>query len=185
MSNKIVLVGFMGCGKSTIGKMISEMRQIPFWDTDEWIEHQQKKSITEIFHTDGEERFREMETECLEHFQQEAGKLVLATGGGLPEGGSNPTFSRWRGEKNRKMLKDLGKVFYLSVTPQEVFQRLRQDTTRPLLQVENPMEEIRRLMERREAYYAQCADYRVEVSDRTKEEIVEEILEKCERGETK
>ncbi len=183
MKNKIILVGFMGCGKSSIGRILAEKMHYSFQDTDDWIEAFRGKKITSIFQTEGEEAFREMETQCLEHFCKEQGAFVLATGGGLPEGGSIPTFSRERGEKNRRLLQQIGKVFYLKTTAQEIYGRLRGDTTRPLLQVKKPMQEIQSLMKRREQYYEQCAHEIIDTTGKTPEEIAEEIILRYRKGE--
>lgn len=177
MSGKIVLVGFMGCGKSSIGQLLAERLQIPFEDTDAWIAAKQGRSITEIFQEQGEEAFREMETQCLERFCQDGRALVLATGGGLPEGGSNPIFSVERGAKNRQLLRKIGQVIYLKAAPEEIYQRVQHDTTRPLLQVEDPMKEICALMERRTFSYEQCAQIILDTSGKSKEEIVKEVLQ--------
>lgn len=78
-------------------------------------------------------------------------------------------------KENHTLLKELGKVFYLKVTPEAVYERLKGDTTRPLLQVEDPMGRIRELMERRTPVYESCADVILEVSDKSFEEILGEI----------
>lgn len=181
MFHKIILIGFMGCGKSSIGKILAERLQIPFEDTDEWIVSRQGESIADIFQKQGEEVFRKMETQCISFYQKENMQLVLATGGGLPEGGSDPAWSIQRGEENRKLLRQTGTVFYLKTTPQEVYQRLKDDRTRPLLQVSDPMKEIQTLMERRNPYYEQCAHVILDTSGKTQEEIADEIITICQR----
>lgn len=79
-------------------------------------------------------------------------------------------------EENHGLLKELGRVVYLKVTPEVVYERLKNDTTRPLLQVENPMERIRTLLAVRAPVYERCADVIVEVSDKSFEKIIEQIL---------
>ena len=81
-------------------------------------------------------------------------------------------------EENHGLLKELGRVVYLKVTPEAVYERLKNDTTRPLLQVEEPMERIRTLLAGRAPVYEKCADVVVEVSDKSFEEIIEQILNK-------
>ena len=89
---------------------------------------------------------------------------IISVGGGLP-----------LKKENHELLKKLGRVYYLKVTPEAVYERLKGDTTRPLLQVEDPRERIRILLAEREPVYEACADVTVEVSNRTFEEILEQI----------
>lgn len=138
--NKVILTGFMGCGKSTIGRILAEKRGQELLDTDRYIEQKQGRSISDIFATQGEEVFRDMETEALRELIQKQEPMVIALGGGLPIGGNlygeEPVRQRalLRGERNRELLAELGYVFYLKITPEEVYRRLKGDTTRPLLQ---------------------------------------------------
>lgn len=122
--NNIILVGYMGCGKTTVGKNVAKNKSFTFIDTDEMIEKQQGKKISEIFDKNGEAAFRDMETEYLKQLlgsNQE--NLVISTGGGMAVR-----------EENRKLLAKLGRVIYLKVSPEVVYDRLKTDTTRPLLQ---------------------------------------------------
>lgn len=167
MKNNIILIGFMGCGKTSIGKRLSYVLQWTMLDTDKWIEQKQKMSVSDIFHQFGEPAFRQMETRCLEELIQTTDKQIISVGGGLP----------MRSE-NHSLLRELGTVIYLKVTPKAVYERLKDDTTRPLLQVDNPAEEISRLMEKRAPIYEACADVVVEVSDKSFDEILQSIMEK-------
>ena len=125
--NKVILTGFMGCGKSTIGRILAEKRGQELLDTDHYIEQKQGRSISDIFATQGEEAFRDMETEALRELIQKQEPLVIALGGGLPIGGNlygeEPVRQRalLRGERNRELLAELGYVFYLKITPGEVY----------------------------------------------------------------
>ena len=167
MKDNIILIGFMGCGKSSVGIKLSYAQKRPIIDTDKWIEKKQKMTISEIFATKGEAAFRQMETDCLkELIEKEEGKII-STGGGLPIK-----------EENHSLLKELGRVYYLKVSPQTVFERLQGDTTRPLLQGDNPMEKIKELLDYRAPVYEKCADVIVDVSDKNFEEILTEIIEK-------
>ena len=99
----LVLIGYMGSGKTTVGKTLAKMMQFSFLDTDEMIEKQQNKTIREIFAADGEQAFRDLETDLLKQLVAEKRKhLVLSTGGGMP----------LRAE-NQKLLSKLGLVVYL------------------------------------------------------------------------
>ena len=164
MKDNIILIGFMGCGKSSVGIRLSYQLRRTMIDTDKWIEQRQKKTISQIFQESGEEAFRQMETECLKELIRTADRQIISVGGGLP-----------MREENHELLKELGRVFYLKVTPETVYERVKNDTTRPLLQVEDPMERIRTLMEKRAPVYEACADVILEASDLTLEEITKKI----------
>ena len=166
--NNIVLIGFMGCGKTTVGIKLSYHMRMAFLDTDKLIEKEQEKEITEIFAQDGEAYFREMETQLLEELiETESGKII-STGGGLPVQA-----------KNRPLLKKLGTVVYLKVKPETVYERLKDDDKRPLLQCEDPLQRIRTLMAQRESAYADAADVIVQVDGKDFDTIIKEIEEKA------
>ncbi len=167
MGSNIILTGFMGCGKSSVGVRLSYRLRRTVEDTDKRIERQAQMTVSEIFERLGEEEFRRMETQCLEQLKEEQQEQIISTGGGLP-----------LRERNRELLKELGTVIYLRVTPRTVCARLAYDTTRPLLQGENPEEKVSRLMQERAGVYESTADLIVDVDDRNYEEILDEILEK-------
>lgn len=167
MKDNIILIGFMGSGKTSVGIKLSYQMKRTMIDTDKWIEQKQKMTVSEIFAASGEEAFRRMETECLKELIKTADRQIISVGGGLP-----------MREENHGLLKELGRVVYLRVTPEAVYERLKNDTTRPLLQVEEPMERIRTLLAGRAPVYEKCADVVVEVSDKSFEEIIEQILNK-------
>lgn len=161
----IVLVGYMGCGKTTVGKNLARICQYTFLDTDEWIEQQQGRSISEIFATDGEDAFREMETQCIQTLIDSGlERHVISTGGGMAVR-----------EINRSLLKQLGKVIYLKVQPETVYERVKGDTKRPLLQCEDPLAKIRDMIESRTPAYVDAADYTVCVDKLKQSEIATKI----------
>lgn len=164
MKNNIILIGFMGSGKTSVGIRLSYHLKRTMIDTDKWIEQRQKMSISDLFATKGEAVFRIMETDCLKELIHTANHQIISVGGGLP-----------MREENHALLKKLGKVFYLKITPEAVYERLKSDTTRPLLQVENPREKIKALLAERAPVYEACADAIVEVSNKTFEQIIKEI----------
>lgn len=184
MKNNIVLIGYMGCGKSTIGRKIAEMFQMPFVDTDVWIEEKEGISISEIFEVKGEPYFRDLETQCLrellkkdktvdfrkendrEKVASERKPYLISVGGGLPVR-----------EENREFLKQLGLVIYLKAKPETIYERVKSDTTRPLLQTENPFQKIIDMLAAREEKYKKAAHRIVEVDDKSVMEIIQEILE--------
>lgn len=187
--NKVILTGFMGCGKSTIGRILAEKRGQELLDTDRYIEQKQGRSISDIFATQGEEVFRDMETEALRELIQKQEPMVIALGGGLPIGGNlygeEPVRQRalLRGERNRELLAELGYVFYLKITPEEVYRRLKGDTTRPLLQTEDPYTRITGLLQQRDMWYEKCADEIITVEGKNKWLIADEIIRKLSRIE--
>lgn len=165
MKDNIILIGFMGCGKTSVGIKLSYQMRRTMVDTDKWIEKKQKMTVSDIFDTYGEEAFRRMETECLKELIQTVDGQIISVGGGLPVR-----------EENHRLLKQLGRVIYLKVTPQTVYLRLKDDTSRPLLKVEDPLERICSLMEKRGPVYEACADRIIEASELSFEEIISRIM---------
>ena len=168
--NNIILVGYMGCGKTTVGKSIVGLAKYTFADTDEMIVTQQGRSISEIFEKDGEDAFRAMETALLENMiADDSDRLVISTGGGMPVR-----------EENRPLLKRLGTVVYMRVTPNTVYERIKGDTTRPLLQCENPLERIKEMITSRTPAYESAAEIVIDVDNLTQQEAAEEIIKRVE-----
>ncbi len=161
----VILTGFMGCGKSSLGIKLSYRLKMPLLDTDKMIEKKQGCTISELFKKYGEEYFRNLETECIKDMQKQKSAYVISVGGGLPVK-----------EENRALLKKLGMVVYLRVRPETVYARLKDDTTRPLLQGENPQEKIRNLMQEREKFYESGADFILDVDDLDTEQIMQKIV---------
>ena len=163
MSN-IILIGYMGCGKSTIGIRLSYLFRKTFCDTDKMIEREQDRSISDIFEKDGEGFFRDLETMALKKLQLEKGDFIIAVGGGLP-----------LREENRQLLKEIGTIIYLRVRPETVLERLEHDTTRPLLVGLNQQEKITEMIRVRAPKYEACADFVVDVDGKSFDEITDEI----------
>ncbi|MDE7415762.1 MAG: shikimate kinase [Lachnospiraceae bacterium] len=165
----IILTGYMGCGKTTVGRHVAKLKDYTFVDTDEMIVEQQHRSINEIFATDGEQAFRDMETTLLKQLIDEKREhLVISTGGGMP----------LRAE-NRQLLSELGRVVYLKASPQTIYNRIKGDTTRPLLQCENPMNRIEEMIAERGPLYEEGALVIVNVDELRQPEAASEIIEKC------
>ena len=160
----VILIGFMGSGKTTVGIRLSYRLRKPVIDTDKEIEREEKRSISDIFATDGETYFRDKETACLKKLVKNGGNQIISAGGGLP-----------LREENRVLLHKLGQVFYLKASPRTIYERLKHDTTRPLLQVEDPQSKIRTLLDERDAYYRDAADVIVDVDGKDFEQILCEI----------
>lgn len=150
---KIVLIGGMASGKTTIGRKLAELLQSPFFDTDSWIEAQYKMPVATIFKTYGESAFRAHETEALQYFLQKSpASLVLATGGGIV-----------KKPENRVLLSKHGTVIYLKVSVDTQLARTEGDTTRPLLLGVDKREVLTRLNVERAPWYAETAQLTISV----------------------
>ena len=165
----IILIGFMGSGKTSAAISLSYRLRRTMVDTDKEIERLHHMAVSEIFERLGEEEFRDMEARCLERLLERPGGEIISTGGGLP-----------MREENRKLLKRLGTVIYLRVKPETVCSRLAADTSRPLLQGGDKEEKVRRLLEARGPVYEDAADFTVDTDEKTTDSIVDEILERAE-----
>ncbi len=162
----VILIGFMGSGKSSTGVALSYRLQRTVLDTDKLIEKQEGRSISEIFRKEGEAYFRERETALLRELKKEKAKHIFSTGGGMP-----------LREENRALLSELGTVVYLSVSPETVYERLKGDTTRPLLQGDNPLQKIKTLLAEREELYRQAADMVIRSDGKNTTQVADEIME--------
>lgn len=156
----IVLIGFMGSGKSTIGKRLSEVLNLKFIDTDAYIEHNNGK-INDIFKLKGEEYFRKLETSVLKELIGKEG-LVVATGGGIVT------------DVNILLLQKLGTVFYLKISEETAVKRLKTDTQRPLL-AENKVQAIKNLMNKRKNLYISASDITIEADNLSVNDIISRI----------
>lgn len=158
----IVLVGFMGSGKTTLSKLISRALNMEFVDTDSLIEQRYNMSVSEIFKQFGEAEFRKAENELALELSRESGS-VISCGGGLP------IFCKCEEFFENAL------TVYLEITPKCVFERLKNDTTRPLLNGDNPEKKIARLMVERQGIYERVAKFRVNAED-CPENIVKNII---------
>ena len=163
MQNNIVLCGFMGCGKSTVGKLIANRLGFTFCDSDSFIEQRENCSISEMFSRHGEDYFRTVENEVIKELSAQKG-LVIATGGGAV---MNP--------HNAEILRKTGLVIFLDVTPETVLKRLEGDTTRPLLMRDDKETAVRELLNHRKAVYRAAAHFTVD-ADRELQMTVREII---------
>lgn len=160
----LILIGFMGSGKTMVGLKLSYRLRTPVEDTDKLIERREERTISEIFATDGEAAFRKMETDILEEIKERNYGRIISVGGGTPV---NPA--------NRALLKECGTVIYLKASPEKIYERVKHDTARPLLQCEDPLSRIRELMEARKEAYEECADMVVDTDELTLDEVVDRI----------
>ena len=166
MGVNIVLTGLMGCGKTTVGKALSkELKGYIFIDLDEVIVDLEGMSIPDIFAKKSENYFRELEERLIEEFSQEE-NLIIALGGGAFES-----------EANRDNLSETGKVFYLKAGIDTLYERVKNDTNRPLLNCENPKDKLKELLKKRESNYLK-AEYTVDITGKKISDIVSEIVSK-------
>lgn len=161
----IFLIGPMGAGKSTVGRILAERLQYDFVDSDHVIEARTGASIPMIFDIEGEPGFRDRE-ECVIDDLTQRPHTVLATGGGVVER-----------EENRKHLRSRGFVVYLKSPVETLIQRTKHDRNRPLLQHPNPAKILRELMVRREPWYLEMADLVIETQQVPVHRVVKQIID--------
>ncbi len=166
----IYLVGMMGSGKTVTGKLLALLLHYGFTDLDETIEEKHKRSISEIFEKEGEFFFRDQETKILTKVCAVTAK-VIATGGGTV----------LRPENVRKM-KASGKVIYLETSLEELWERVKEKTDRPLLKSESPKEALRKIYEIRRPIYERICDLKVNTDRKTIEKVANQIFNELESG---
>ena len=164
LPENIFLVGLMGAGKSTVGRLLARRLSKRFVDTDHEIEKRNGVTIPVIFEIEGEDGFRRREQEVLADLAQEQG-LVLSTGGGIvlrPE--------------NREALRNPSFVVYLNARPELLAERTKHDRSRPLLNVEDPLARLRQLHAVRDPLYREVAHAIVETGRGAPQQVVQAIL---------
>lgn len=159
----IALIGFMGTGKSTVGRLVAEQLKFDLLDTDALIEERSGKKITEIFAKNGEPAFRELESQLVEELSKRT-RVVISTGGGLP---TNPA--------NLASLKTHALVVCLWANPENIFARVREQSHRPLLNDPDPLGKIRSLLASREQFYKQ-ADVLLNSDLRSAREVAQQVI---------
>lgn len=163
----IVLVGFMGSGKSTLGKVLHKRISYRLIDTDQIIEERAGKSVSDIFRSEGEDGFRLLETELLsDMLANQCNHHIISTGGGMV----------LRAE-NRALLRQLGFVVWLSCSAEETYHRTARTNSRPLLQCDDPMAVITKMLNERSPLYDEAAHLKISTSGLEFNEISCGILE--------
>ena len=160
----IFIVGPMGSGKSTVGKLISDELFLNFFDTDDEIEARTGASIDWIFDLEGEEGFRKRESEILEEMVKK-NSIVLSTGGGIV---------LWK--INRELLSSRGTVFYLSTPISTQVERTSKDKDRPLLKNGDPSQILTKLHEERKDLYKNVSDHIIDTENKSSQEVAAEII---------
>jgi shikimate kinase len=163
----IILIGIMGCGKSTVGRELHQRLGYPLVDMDQEIERIAGKPITRIFADDGEECFRDMETKVLRELSAAGGpRRIISTGGGV--------IGR---EENRRLLRALGYVVWLDAPLPVILERTGKSRHRPLLHTADPAEKMRELMDSRSPLYQETAHLRLDTAGLDSGELAAGILE--------
>ena len=161
----IYLIGMMGSGKSTVGKILAKKLDLPFMDLDHYIEVKSNKSISEIFKNDGEPHFRELESDALFHIEKS--KVLVACGGGIV---LNKT--------NRDKLRSTGKVVLLKASIPEIANRLKDAIDRPLLQENERIQKLTKIWSDRKDYYKETAHIILNTDGQSPNDISEDILKR-------
>lgn len=163
-NKNIILIGYMGCGKSTVGRKAAKAVGYTFLDTDALIEKEEAMTIARLFEEKGEPYFREKETETIQKLIAEPKGNIIATGGGLP-----------MKEDNQALLKELGTVIYLKSETDTLIKRLSGDKVRPLLQNGDLREKIETMLAVRGPVYEATADLVLQTDNMSFYEIICQI----------
>ncbi len=170
LPKKLFLTGFMGAGKSTTGKLLSEITGFKFTDTDLIIEEMTQMKVPDIFRKKGEKHFRQLETEVLNKISKETYEIIACGGGIILK------------EENRKKLKNNGKTIFLNGSIEVMMERIQDDSNRPLtipLHNINPQkkhEAFKDILNKRMPFYLESADFIIDIDNKKPEEIADEIL---------
>lgn len=159
----LALIGFMGTGKTSAGRLVAEQLRFEFLDTDELIQIRTGRTISDIFAHDGEPVFRQLEQDLVGSLESNR-RTVISTGGGLP---TNP--------ENLASLKRHALVVCLWASPERIWERVRHQSHRPLLQDPDPQAKIGKLLEQRDSFYRQ-ADVLINTDLRSAREVAQQII---------
>lgn len=166
MKHNIILIGYMGSGKTSVGEYLAGLLTYHFRDSDQLIEKKAGNTINQIFSRYGEEYFRNLETEQLKEMLPALENTILSTGGGMP-----------LREENSRLLKELGYVVFLKTSKQTIINRLQGDSTRPLLAGDELEKKVERMLELRTPIYEKAAHKIIATDGKTVREIAELIME--------
>jgi shikimate kinase len=159
----LALIGFMGTGKTAVGRLVAEQMGFEFLDTDELIQTRTGRMIADIFNKDGEAAFRKLETQTIEELSTHT-RTVISTGGGLP---ANPA--------NMAKLKIHALIICLWSEPDKIWERVRHQSHRPLLHDADPQKKIRELLALRKPFYKQ-ADVLINTDIRGLREVAQQVV---------
>ena len=161
---KVFLVGPMGTGQSSTGRNLSEKLDFDFYDTDKLIEKDEGRKIKDIFEQNGEDYFRQKESEALSETKT-LKNVVIATGGGIVEK-----------EENRLLLQNENKVIFLDSSPERQYERTKDSEKRPLLNDGNSLEILKKLYEKRLNFYEAVSKKKISMDNLNTEEILKKII---------
>lgn len=165
--NHIVIIGFMGSGKTRVGKRLAQDYDLPFIDVDRVIMKKMNLSISEIFQRFGEPFYRALETLVVKELINDKERKVISLGSGLPIQ-----------EQNQKYLKQLGTIVYLKGSLETLKKRLEAGNNNPLLEGDDKDEKIKKLLKQRDPIYSKYADIEVVTGVKPFEALIEEIKQK-------
>lgn len=160
----IVLIGFMGTGKSAVGEELAKLLKMRFVSTDNIIEQREKRPIVEIFEKSGEPYFRKVEKAVVKEVSGLDNVVIAAGGGAVLD------------DENMANLKRYDVMICLTTNPKVIYERTKDYKHRPLLNVDNPVEKIKQLLESRALFYAK-ADHQIDTSDKSVAETAKKVLE--------
>lgn len=163
MKSNIVLIGFMGAGKSVIGKSLAKLLDMEIVDTDKMIEDEATMTVNRIFENHGEKYFRDMETQISKKCS-EYSNTIISTGGGIV-----------LRQENIDYLRKNSVIFLLWAEPETIYDRVKNKTDRPLLKVENPLEKIKEMLDYRKEFYEKSSDYTIITDNKDIAEVTAEI----------
>ncbi|RDU25231.1 shikimate kinase [Anaerosacchariphilus polymeriproducens] len=166
----IILIGFMGTGKTTVSNTLSKLLDLNQIDTDNLIKVKEKLNITQIFQKKGEQYFRDCETKILKELDKSK-NFILSCGGGMA-----------LKEENRRLMKELGVVVWLSAAPQTILSRVETNMERPILNGNMNLSYIENLIKKREKYYENAADIMITTDGKTVDQICDEIIIKLQNS---
>lgn len=156
---KVYLVGFMGSGKSAVGRRLSYLLKMPYYDMDKEIVNKQKRTIPEIFEQEGEAYFRQLETDFLQNFRKES--CIISTGGGVA-----------MNEENVRIMRNTGLVLYLDATFNDIWMRIKNDKNRPIVQ-KSTREELEQLYNKRRRAYKKATHITIHTENRPLRQVTE------------
>lgn len=160
----VFLIGFMGCGKSTVAEMLERRCGMHLIEMDQLIEEENQMKISDIFANKGEEYFRDLETNLIHRVCSEQGQVISCGGGVVLR------------EENVSSMKKSGKIILLTATPETILTRVAGDETRPILKDKKSVHDIEMLMGQRKQKYEMAADFSVATDEKTVSQICEEII---------
>ena len=162
----IAFIGFMGSGKSTISKEVANKLNTTLIDVDDYIVEKNQMKITDMFDKYGEDYFRDKETEAIRDISKESGIIISCGGGSVLR------------DENVKLLKENGTIVLLKATPETIYERVKDSTSRPILNGNMNVEFIAGLMEKRRERYESVTDVEIITDNKSVDEIIDEIMQK-------